>query len=247
GGPVIPIGDPTGTTRPTVSIGRVTITGGVANTNPSGGDGFATGGGVEIIGGSGKNATGATVSISDSVVAGNRANPLAVVDDPVLCNPETSCAYAFGGGIDSTGTLTLTNTQVTDNVPGSVPGDPSVATEATGGGIYNHPGGTLTLRNSAVDENTAAVGLPNGQFSYGGGITSGGMLRVEDSTVSGNSSDVEAAIASSFFAGDTHQEASGGGLWLGEGSSSGDFAPAGSGNSSGRRKPAGETEGAGAG
>jgi hypothetical protein len=115
--------------------------------------------------------------------------------------------------------LTLTNTRVTDNVAGSTASDPSVATDASGGGINSRPGATLTLTNSVVSGNTAAVGLPNGQFSDGGGITSGGVLNIQGSTVSGNSSDVEAAIPSSFFSGDTQQEANAGGIYLPEGSS----------------------------
>ena len=50
--------------------------------------------------------------------------------------------------------------------------------------------------------NQAVVGLPNGRFSDGGGIASGGMLKLQDSVVSGNSSNVEAAVPSSFFSGE---------------------------------------------
>lgn len=69
-----------------------------------------------------------------------------------------------GGGIRNSGTLTLTNSSISDN-------------DGTGGGgIYNT--GTLTLTNSAVRGNTT--------FGSGGGIRSDGTLTVIQSTVSGN-------------------------------------------------------------
>ena len=217
GGPVVTIGDLTRATTPTVSIRRVTITGGVTHSSAGGSTAIATGGGVLIPGPAGGFATGAIVTISDSVVTQNRASPLTTLSGP--CGRRPFCSFALGGGIDNAGTLTLTNTRVTDNVAGSTASDPSVATDASGGGINSRPGATLTLTNSVVSGNTAAVGLPNGQFSDGGGITSSGVLNIQGSTVSGNHSDVEAAIPSSFFSGDTQQEANAGGIYLPEGSS----------------------------
>ena len=71
-----------------------------------------------------------------------------------------------GGGIyiSNTGTLTLTNSTVSDN------------TAQVGGGINNS--GTLTLTNSTVSGNTAQV--------YGGGISNNGTLTLTNGTVSGN-------------------------------------------------------------
>jgi Bacterial Ig-like domain (group 3) len=74
--------------------------------------------------------------------------------------------YFIGGGINNSGTLTLTDCTVT--------GDPS-GVSGEGGGIYNH--GTLTLTNSTVSGNYAG---------YGGGIDNYGTLTLTDSTVSGN-------------------------------------------------------------
>ena len=68
GGPVVTVGD--GVSKPTVSISRVTITGGLNDST-----GVAAGGGVAIPPLAAGNATGATVSISDSVISGNRAPP----------------------------------------------------------------------------------------------------------------------------------------------------------------------------
>jgi hypothetical protein len=125
---------------------------------------------------------------------------------------------AWGGGIDSSGNLTLTNTRVSDNVAGSTETDSSAATIAQGGGIRSHPGATLTVLRSVVSANRAGVSPPNGRVADGGGIAGDGTLTVEDSTIHGNRSEVEAAVPSSFFAGD-FTEANAGGLYLTPGSS----------------------------
>jgi predicted outer membrane repeat protein len=70
-----------------------------------------------------------------------------------------------GGGIYSSGTLTLINSTVSNN-----------SSAGNGGGIYS--GGTLTLINSTVAN--------NGSYGSGGGIASDGALRVIDSVVSNN-------------------------------------------------------------
>src|SRR5262249_32922215 len=121
GGPVVTIGDPSGSGAPMVSIGRVTITGGVTDSIP--GSDAAKGGGVWI------PAKAATVAISDSIITGNRVAP-------------QSSAYASGGGIDNFGTLTVTNTHITDNVVGSTAAFSSMAFQGRAGGVNNRPGAT---------------------------------------------------------------------------------------------------------
>ena len=210
GGPVVVIGSDG--SAPTVSISGVTVTGGRNSSSP--GPSFAAGGGVEI-------AAGANVTIADSAISGNAVAPETTFPDPAQACAETPhdhCAFAAGGGIDNSGMLVLTNTRVVDNVVGSIPGLALVASSVEGGGIANHFPGTLLLRNSAVTGNQAVVGLPNGRFTDGGGIASGGVLKLQDSVVAGNSSDVEAAVPSSFFSGDTQQEANAGGIDLQDGS-----------------------------
>lgn len=203
GGPVITIGEFMGP-QPTVSISRVTITGGMVDT-----EGVAAGGGVSIPF-PGPGLPIATVSISDSVIAGNRVSPSGLFEPGEFCGP-TPCAVAWGGGIDSSGNLTLTNTRVTDNVAGSTETDASAATFAEGGGIRSHPGATLTLVHSVVSGNRAATNPPNGQFAYGGGIGADGALAIEDSAV--NDNDVEASSsAPSTFPFDVQQEAGAGGI-----------------------------------
>ncbi len=218
GGPVVTIGDLAGATTPTVSIEGVTITGGATH---DGGAAIAQGGGVWIPGNPSHGRPGAVVTITDSVITQNRVSPLSVGSGDNFCGKDRGfCSFAFGGGIDNAGTLTLDNVRVTDNVAGAVPGDASAATDASGGGIMSRAGATLAISDSVVSGNTAAVGLPNGQFSDGGGITSSGVLHMQSTEVTGNNSNVQAAIANSFFGGPNEQEANAGGIDLADGSSS---------------------------
>jgi len=75
-----------------------------------------------------------------------------------------------GGGIKNDGTLTVTNSILSDNVGGSGGGD-------GGGGIENT--GALTVTNSTFSGNTASVG--------GGIYNNSGPVTVTNSTFSGNS------------------------------------------------------------
>src|SRR5262245_26316304 len=209
GGPVITIGEPDGTDLPTVAISQVTITGGFNDSAPL--PFVALGGGVWIPSAAG-NATGATVSISQSVITGNRAAPRRT--DPV-CGFD--CAFALGGGIFNAGTLTVADTRISDNVSGSTAADPSVVSYAAGGGIVNESQGSVTLLQSFVTDNRAAVNAPNGRNTDAGGISSSGTLTVEDSVVSGNTSVVAASVPS-FFPID-FAEANAGGIYLAGGSS----------------------------
>jgi hypothetical protein len=210
GGPVVTIGEPFGAAMPTVSISRVTITRGLNNSTPD--PSVAAGGGVWIPPAAG-NATGATVTISNSVITRNRVT----AETPFpFCGH--LCAFASGGGISNSGTLTVTSSRISDNVAGSTLADPSAASDADGGGITNHQPGTLTLKRSIVSDNRAAVSAPNGRFAESGGIDNDGVMTVEDSVVDGNSADVAAAVPSSFPF-DVQQEAVGGGVGVSPGAS----------------------------
>lgn len=180
GGPVITIGQPAGLGAPNVSIAGVTITGGLNTTQPFPGNPF--GGGVWIA------EADATVTISDSIVTGNRAtSPPALTCDRGPCAPR-------GGGIDNAGTLTVTDTRITDNVVGSADAMPSSATNVRAGGVFNRGGATLTLRNSLVTGNRAAATTPEANFAVAGGISDFGTMTIDDSVVSDNTVDVEAAF-----------------------------------------------------
>jgi hypothetical protein len=78
-----------------------------------------------------------------------------------------------GGGIyNCFGTLTVTDSIITGN---RIRGGNGIF--GYGGGIYNCPSSTLTLINTTVSDNSAAIG---------GAICNGGMLTIINSTFSGN-------------------------------------------------------------
>ena len=210
GGPVITIGD--GTANPTVALSRLTITGGFNDSKPESfvGPGFFAAGGGVLIPEAAGHTTGATVTISDSVISGNRVTagtPEQVCDH--------ACSFASGGGIANWGTLTVTNTRIVDNVAGSTPTSGGLATDARGGGIWTSEVGAVTLLHSFVTGNRSAVSAPNGRFAEGGGIGDDGTLTIEDSVVGGNSADAQTAVPSTVPF-DVQQEAVGGGIRITE-------------------------------
>jgi hypothetical protein len=154
GGPVVTIGEPDGVDEPTVSISRVTITRGLNESKP---DSFIpSGGGVWIPKAAG-NTIAATVTISDSVITGNRVTtgtPLPLCSLP--SGQPQLCAFASGGGIGNSGALTVTNTRITNNVAGSWATSASLASDAVGGGIRNHRQG----RSSCGTASSARTAQP---------------------------------------------------------------------------------------
>jgi hypothetical protein len=83
-----------------------------------------------------------------------------------------------GGGINNSGTLTLSNSTVAGNAATC-----SGVCKAAGGGISNS--GTLTLNNSTVTENT--IPCPSDTcLAFGGGISNLGTLTLSNSAVTGN-------------------------------------------------------------
>ena len=208
GGPVITIGQIFAASEPTVSIDGVTITGGVARSSPesvpcTGKEGvWAAGGGIEVppstdfSGGACRDfGGGATVTISNSVITGNRVAPSDTL--PFA----GGVAWAFGGGIDTSGSLTLANTTVRNNRVGSASGLSELARFAEGGGIFTGRG-DLTISNSAVSGNQAAVS-PHGVLADAAGIAfntdtggiAGGNFTMSNSLVTNNSATVTSDFA----------------------------------------------------
>jgi len=204
GGSVITIGEYGAAVEPTVTISGVTITGGNAASSPESGpfvgqDGvLALGGGVEIP----PNADfsgGADVTITNSVITGNRVAPAQTVPSGLATCPGGSCPFALaaGGGIDNWGTLTLVDTTVSHNRVGAVSGPASMASDAEAGGIKSWQG-ALTLVRSSVDDNIVIAAGPNGRFADAGGVfVEGGTLWMVGSTVSGNSGTLAASLPDS--------------------------------------------------
>ena len=215
GGPVVTIGEFGAESVPTVSIDGVTITDGVTRSSPestpfTGQEGvFAAGGGVEIP----PNADfsgGATVTIANSVVTGNRVAPSDTAPVGPDC-PGGPCPFAFagGGGIDSWGTLRLLNTTVSDNRVGSASGLSTLASDAQGGAITSFLS-PLTISDSVIHGNQASATGPNARFAEGGAIAAGGgTLKVTGSSVTGNSAALAASLPNS-----VEMLANGGGIHL---------------------------------
>jgi hypothetical protein len=205
GSPVLSIGQEQATTEPTVSLSGVTITGGFNNSSPD--HAVTQGGGLEIPVGSfsTRNGLGATVTITDSLITGNKVASEQLLP-PGFCGPD-DCSFATGGGIANAGELTLINTRVTDNQAG----DPaSITVFATGGGIAEAPQATLTLEHSIVTGNRSVGAPPHGVGAISGGIDAPGRLTIDDSVVSENSVELSSSAPS-----DTGPSAGGGGISVG--------------------------------
>jgi hypothetical protein len=227
--------------EPTVSISGMTITGGVARSSPesipfTGKAGvWAAGGGIEIPPGA-HLGPGARVTISDSVITGNHADPRATIPAGFTCPvrfhfPKGQCPFApaLGGGIDSWGFVTLVHSAVTDNSVGAAAGMPGIASDADGAGIYSARG-SVTLTHAAVSGNHAVAASPDGRFAEGAAIFTGNtgftpghgkdMLTLENSAVNANG----ARLTSDFprFFGGQFQDivANAGGLVAGPGTTS---------------------------
>lgn len=215
GGPVVAIGTYGASSEPTVSISGVTITRGVTRSSPEsipfyGEAGvLAAGGGVEIP----PNASltgGATVTISNSVITGNRVAPTTAIDSGYQCpadititciNGDLPFALAVGGGIDSWGTVTLANSTVSDNLVGTPSGLPSAASDAYGGAIMSRHS-SLTIMDTTISDNRAGASAPNGRFVDGGGIfLPNGTLTMDGSTVTNNTATLAAAMPSDVITG----------------------------------------------
>lgn len=215
GASVVTIGTAGAASEPTVRIAGVTITGGVTHSSPMsvpfvGEDGvFAAGGGIEIppnVDFSG----GATVTISRSVISGNRVAPTRTVPFGPPC-PGGPCPFAaaFGGGIDSWGTLTLIDSSVRNNVVAGV------ASDADGAGIASHLA-PLVLRHTTVNGNRALASRPNGRFAEGGGLfVEAGRLRIIGSVITGNSAVLRTNLPAFAGGGLIEMNANSGGLHVG--------------------------------
>jgi hypothetical protein len=226
GGPVITVGMFGATTEPTVAIRGVTVTGGVTGSSPVstadvGEDGvIALGGGI-FVPPAANFATGATVTISNSVITGNTAAPTTSVDAGFSCGiQDCRFAQAGGGGIDNWGTLTVANTTVSNNESAG-----AFTSDADGAGIYTQQG-ALTVNNSVVTGNRTIAAAPAGRFAEGAGIMvdfsfspSGATatLSVQNSVVSNNSSSLTNNTLPSSVAVQSGMNANAGGIHVGDG------------------------------
>jgi hypothetical protein len=222
GGPVVTVGEFLAAHQPTVVITGVTISGGVTTSSDEsqafiGADGvFAAGGGLKIDPAANFK-RGATVTVTNSIISGNRAAPTTTMPFGPPC-PDGPCPFAMarGGGIDNWGRLALERTTVSDNVVAGA------ASDAIGGGINTWGPGSLELHDSDVVRNRAIASVPNGRFAEGGGIylDPGVPLEIDGGSVSRNRASLTSELP--YFvpgADPIDMHASGGGIHAGDGNS----------------------------
>jgi Right handed beta helix region len=201
-----PIGDTNGGGG-ILNHGGLTLSGSSIVSNSSGGSFNVDGGGINTLGGtltvtnsvindngasggggciSGTNS--ATVTITGSTISGNRAcagagigidnAQLTVMNSTIsgnICGGR--CQGGPGGGIafSGGGTLTVTNSTISDNSGGGTP-------NGAGAGMFLGGGGTATVTDSTISDNSTGSAGP------GGGVLNGlQMLTVTNSTISNNS------------------------------------------------------------
>lgn len=176
------IGGSTVASRTDVTIKETTVRNGNATV---GGIESSKGGGIQV-NGNAKVFGGASLTLQQSTVTDNTAvgvgggihdqggSSITLQDSTVSNNIAGNAVNGGGGGIFSTGPLTLTNSTVTGNEGVDL-----------GGGIFIGGSGTATITDSTVSGNTVAS--PGGNTN-GGGIYAfaTGPVTLTKSTVSGN-------------------------------------------------------------
>ncbi len=219
-----------------VSMSQVTITGGSSGVSSAGCTGtiFSFSCPAEPGNNGGGIVTAGTLTLDHVVVTGNNASqgtrPTSSVHFFCIaggdCPPSQGQSAGNGGsagGIDNTGVLTITNSTISNNNAGAG-GDGSAGFSGTGsdvsagqnggsgsfggsgGGIFNEPGGRLTINNSTISGNSAGRGGNAGAGSnatasgtggnaggastggVGGGILNDGLMTITNSTITGNQS-----------------------------------------------------------
>ena len=225
GGPVLTIGTAGAETQPTVTVEGLTLTGGVVTSSEADDNrtDIAAGGGLEILPAAGGR-IGSTVTVLDSVIRDNRAEPATQLTqrqgpDVPMC-PDGPCPFAgaFGAGIDNQGDLTLRDSVVRDNTAAGV-----LTSDADGGGInsgrfFGGAPGALTLDHSDVTGNQALAGEQWGRFAEGGGmfIGDGTPLTLRHSSVTENEARLTTAFPSVLDDGTPlNLQANGGGAHVG--------------------------------
>ena len=138
---------------------------------------------------------GAQVAISGLTVTGglvgtvgggiDNSGTLTVTDCTLSDNSADGLEVNSGGGIFNSGTLTVTDCTLSGN---SADGSPFFGAGGSGGGICNS--GTLTVTNSTLINNNSADGS-------GGGIANSDRLTVTNSTISDNSGSAGGGIDNS--------------------------------------------------
>jgi hypothetical protein len=130
---------------------------------------------VEGLGGGIRQING-RLFLNNSTVSGNTTTRTA-----------TTSAHTEGGGIYSTGLVSLTNSIVTNNQAVSTCTSCTAGSIALGGGV-EVSGDELTMENSVASQNKAIASGDSSGFveADGGGVRTDGDVLIEHSTISGN-------------------------------------------------------------
>jgi hypothetical protein len=120
-----------------------------------------------------------TLTLKDSVVAGNRAEVTA-----------PNGRFTSGGGIEMVaGTLTVDDSRVSDNSADASLALPSdIEQSASGGGIHIQENASATVRSTNFTGNSvSSTNTVGDTFAFSGGLHANGPIVLRDSTVSDNS------------------------------------------------------------
>jgi uncharacterized repeat protein (TIGR03803 family) len=122
----------------------------------------------------GPGATNLTISGGNAWRAFNVTTGDVFISGLTVAHGSDSAAFLNGAGLRNNAHLTLLDCRFTVNT-----------SEASGGGIFNRPDGTLIIERCLFDGNRAVGAFQGG--GVGGAIANQGVLRVTNSTFSGNS------------------------------------------------------------
>jgi hypothetical protein len=123
------------------------------------------------VGGGISNPSGSSLIIANSTISGNGCSSANY--DPLF----PAATSALGGGVDNSGSMTITNCTISGN--SAVAGGISNSDTGYGGGISN--GGNLQIRSSTIAHNSAS-----GDFGVGGGINGFAATRTDSSIIALN-------------------------------------------------------------
>ena len=123
-------------------------------------------------------------------------NKVSLTDNSTGNTLDTGDAGSGGGIYVYQGTMTLTDTTVSNNHTGNANTSSFSGTAGSGGGIFNNA--TLTVINSLISGNTTGDSAA-GSNSTGGGISNLGALTLLNTTVSGNSTGAGASMGGGIF------------------------------------------------
>ena len=202
-----------------VTLSHITIQGGHAD---FGGLGTDNGGGIRT-NGHAVQSNGASLTLRNSTVTDNTSaqpgggiaddfqSTIVLEDSTVSDNFAGRGINGDGGGIRSSGPLTLTRSTISGNTgtdaggglslvgvstllmtDSTISGNTAVSSGSTstnGGGIYASNSGNATLTRSTVSDNTAGGSSASGSGQGGGVYADGTNVKLENTTVSGNTAE----------------------------------------------------------